>query len=56
MDEKKILDVTCGSKTIWFNKNHPSAIYCDRRDEQITTENDFCSYVEGVIHVAYDGT
>ena len=28
---KKILDVTCGSRTIWFNKNHPAAIYCDRR-------------------------
>lgn len=31
---KKILDVTCGSRTIWFNKNHPDAIYCDRRDEE----------------------
>lgn len=20
--EKKILDVTCGARTIWFNKNH----------------------------------
>lgn len=29
--DKKILDVTCGSKTIWFNKNHPSAIYYDKR-------------------------
>ena len=28
---KKILDVTCGSRTIWFNKQHPAAIYCDRR-------------------------
>lgn len=32
--EKKILDVTCGSKTIWFNKNHPAAIYCDKRREE----------------------
>lgn len=31
--EKKILDVTCGSKTIWFNKNHPAAVYCDKRCE-----------------------
>ena len=31
--EKKILDVTCGSRTIWFDKNHPAAIYCDRRSE-----------------------
>lgn len=35
MDDKKILDVTCGSKTIWFNKHHPNAVYCDRREEQL---------------------
>ena len=33
---KKIHDVTCGSRTIWFNKNHPAAIYCDVRDEECT--------------------
>lgn len=33
---KKILDATCGSRTIWFNKNHPAAIYCDARDEVYT--------------------
>lgn len=32
--EKKILDVTCGARSIWFNKHHPSAIYCDRRREE----------------------
>ncbi len=31
--EKKILDVTCGSRTIWFNKHHPAAVYCDNRRE-----------------------
>lgn len=31
--EKKILDVTCGSRTIWFDKSHPAALYCDRRRE-----------------------
>ena len=30
--EKKILDVTCGARSIWFNKRHPLAIYFDRRD------------------------
>lgn len=34
--EKKILDVTCGSRTIWFDKNHPAAVYCDKRDEEYT--------------------
>ena len=31
---KKILDVTCGSRTMWFNKQHPAAVYCDKRREQ----------------------
>lgn len=31
IDGKKILDVTCGSRTIWFNKHHPAAVYCDKR-------------------------
>ena len=29
--EKKILDVTCGARTMWFDKNHPAAVYCDKR-------------------------
>ena len=33
--EKKILDVTCGSRTIWFDKHHPAAVYCDIRDEDL---------------------
>ncbi len=36
MSDKKILDVTCGSRTIWFNKNHPVALYCDIRKEELT--------------------
>lgn len=32
---KKILDVTCGSRTIWFNKHHPAAVYCDVRQEEL---------------------
>lgn len=31
--KKRILDVTCGSRTMWFDKNHPAAVYCDRRKE-----------------------
>ena len=33
MSEKKILDVTCGMRSIWFDKHHPAALYCDRRRE-----------------------
>lgn len=32
--DKKILDVTCGARTIWFDKHHPAAVYCDRRREE----------------------
>lgn len=34
--QKKILDVTCGSRSIWFDKKHPATIYCDRRAEEHT--------------------
>ena len=30
---KKILDVTCGSRSIWFDKHNPAALYCDIREE-----------------------
>lgn len=30
---KKIIDVCCGSKMFWFNKNHPDVIYQDIREE-----------------------
>lgn len=33
--KEKILDVTCGSRSIWFNKHHPLAIYCDKRELQM---------------------
>lgn len=32
--DKKILDVTCGARSIWFDKHHPAAVYCDNRREQ----------------------
>ena len=31
--QKLILDVTCGARSIWFNKNHPAALYGDIRKE-----------------------
>ena len=35
LEGKKILDVTCGSKTIWFDKNNPAAVFCDKRSADI---------------------
>ena len=32
IQDKKILDVTCGGRSIWFNKHHPLALYCDQRE------------------------
>ena len=29
----KILDLSAGRRAIWFNKNHPLAIYLDKRSE-----------------------
>ena len=37
--KKAILDVTCGSRTIWFQKNEPHTIFCDKRREE--WEGDF---------------
>lgn len=32
MEAKKVLDATCGSRMIWFDKNNPIALYVDRRE------------------------
>ena len=32
--EKKILDATCGSKMMWFDKQNPNTIYADKRTEK----------------------
>lgn len=29
---KKVLDVACGSKMFWFDKNNPNVEFCDIRD------------------------
>lgn len=39
MREKLILDATCGSRGIWFNKSEPHTVYCDIRKEK--HEGDF---------------
>ena len=31
MDNKMILDATCGGRQIWFQKNEPHTLYCDKR-------------------------
>ena len=34
--EKTILEATCGSRTIWFDKHNPSALYVDCRRESFS--------------------
>lgn len=33
MDEKLILDICCGLRAMWFNKNHPNVVYNDHRNK-----------------------
>lgn len=33
LDDCKILDATCGSRTIWFTKDNPNCLYIDKRVE-----------------------
>ena len=34
--KKKVLDVCCGSRMFWFNKNHKDTIYMDKRQFEDT--------------------
>ena len=45
MDGIKILDATCGDRTIWFQKDEPHTIYCDIRREE--WEGDFGKTLDG---------
>lgn len=50
---KKVLDATCGSRMMWFDKNNPIALYVDRRevdDEAIWKSGDGLSVRRLNIH------
>lgn len=32
--DKVILDMTCGSRSMWFNKKEPHTVYVDKRNEE----------------------
>lgn len=36
MNQAKIIDVCCGSKMFWFNKNNPDAVFMDIRELEDT--------------------
>lgn len=40
MHKQSVIDVCCGSRMMWFNRQDPRAIFCDQRAETITvTDN-----------------
>lgn len=49
---KTVLDVTCGTRSIWFDKHDPSAVYCDRRREDLPGV--YAASPEYVFHVDPD--
>lgn len=53
-DVKLILDATCGSRTIWFNKNHPAALYMDKRVEDFEMTFGRGHSSKRTLHVAPD--
>jgi SAM-dependent methyltransferase len=34
MSDRPILDATCGSRMMWFDKENPNAVFADNRSEQ----------------------
>lgn len=52
MDEPRILDVTCGPRSIWFQKDEPHTIFCDKRREE--WERFFGDKYKGGRHVVVD--
>lgn len=37
--QKDILDPCCGSRMMWFDKNHPGVVFGDQRSETITVKD-----------------
>lgn len=33
MTDPRVLDVCCGSRMMWFDRQNPEAVYCDKRSE-----------------------
>ena len=32
-EEKVVIDICCGSRMFWFDRQHPDVLYCDKRQE-----------------------
>lgn len=45
---KKILDVCCGSRMMWFNRSHPDAVFGDQRSEVLQVTDNSRGNASGV--------
>lgn len=54
--QKRILDPCCGSRMMWFNRQHPEAVFGDKRAESITVTDNSRGNASGVrtINIAPD--
>jgi SAM-dependent methyltransferase len=50
----KILDATCGERSIWFQKNHPFVIYMDMRKGKFDTKTGNTKKSHGVVKINPD--
>jgi hypothetical protein len=50
----KILDLSAGNRAIWYNKNHPMAIYLDKRPEVNPTIVCNTNYIPGSVGTDFD--
>jgi SAM-dependent methyltransferase len=39
MNNKRIIDVCCGSRMFWFDKNNPDVLFIDKRKETLTAKD-----------------
>lgn len=39
MEDKKIIDVCCGSRMFWFDKKNPNVLFIDKRKETLTAKD-----------------
>jgi ubiquinone/menaquinone biosynthesis C-methylase UbiE len=51
---KKILDATCGSRMMWFDRNNPNTLYMDKRKETIMANDKSSKGGQRVIEVNPD--
>lgn len=52
--EKLVLDACCGSKMMWFDRNHPNTLYMDKRKETIMAKDKSSKGGQRVIEVNPD--